>query len=228
VVSKNKVKMPWATSVVARSYPDKIIGIENTLPWHLGTDLKRFRKRTEGHAVVMGRKTFDSIGRPLPRRMNIVLSREKVADSANLKWADSPETAILLADNYSIINLKKQFFVIGGERIYELFNEYINKVFLTDVNCGNINGDAKFPYDFSREEWRYMSEEDFPKSDIDDHSFRITCLIKRKPRDRYETREALLRADPKVAAFLDKYIDIMDATDLNAIQPEDTQMELFE
>nr|WP_196107293.1 MULTISPECIES: dihydrofolate reductase [unclassified Ochrobactrum] len=227
-MSKKNVRMPWAASVVARSYPDRIIGIENQLPWHLGTDLKRFRRRTEGHAVIMGRKTFESIGRPLPKRLNIVLSREKVADSENLKWADSPETAILLADNYSIINLKKQFFVIGGERIYDLFNEFINKVFLTDVFCGNINGDAKFPYEFPKEHWRYISEEEFSKSDIDDHAFRITCLIKRKPTDRFKSREAVLRSDPQIAAFLDKYIDFIEAADYSAAEPKDTQMNLFE
>ncbi len=226
-MSKKSIKMPWATSVVARSYPDHIIGIENQLPWHLGTDLKRFRRRTEGHAVIMGRKTFESIGRPLPRRLNIVLSREKVADSNNLKWADSPETAILLADNYSIINLKKEFFVIGGEKIYELFNNYINKVFLTDVFCGNINGDAKFPYDFPRDYWRYISEEEFSKSDIDDYAFRITCLIKRKPEDRFRLREKILSFDPKTEEFLDRYIQLIDDADLALVESSDAQIELF-
>lgn len=226
-MTKQNVKMPWAASIVARSYPDRIIGIENQLPWHLGTDLKRFRELTEGHAIIMGRKTFESIGRPLPRRMNIVLSREKVEDQPNLKWVDSPETAILLADNYSIINMKKQFFVIGGETIYDLFNEFINKVILTDVYCGNINGDAKFPYDFLPSDWRFISEKEYPKSEIDDHSFRITQMIKRKPKDRYKSRESVLRSDPEVAAFLDRYIDLMENVDLAAVELGDKQIELF-
>src|SRR5688572_22376301 len=101
--------MPSATSVVARSWPDLVIGIENKLPWHLGTDLRHFRKRTEGHAVVMGRKTFESIGRPLPRRQNIVLSRTQIPDQKGVQWAPNVETALLIADVFSICNFKKQF-----------------------------------------------------------------------------------------------------------------------
>ena len=150
---KNRIKMPGATSIVARSYPDKIIGIDNELPWHLGTDLRLFKRRTIGHAIIMGRKTFESIGKPLPKRLNIVLSRESMQDSEHLKWAKDPETALLLADIFSICSLKKEFFVIGGEKIYDVFFDYINKIYLTDVFCKNINGDAKFDYEFSNDVW---------------------------------------------------------------------------
>jgi dihydrofolate reductase len=179
--------MPSAVSVVARSYPDRIIGIENTLPWHLGTDLKNFKALTQGHAIIMGRKTFESLGRPLPKRINIVLSREKVEDTPNVKWAQNPETALLLADFHSICAGNKQFFVIGGEKIYGLFSGYINKVFLTDVFSGPINGDAKFDYDFPSSEWFCRFEKEFPASPIDDHPFRISYFVRRvqKHRDRF-------------------------------------------
>ena len=176
--------MPSAVSVVARSYPDRIIGVENRLPWHLGTDLKHFKALTQDHVIIMGRKTFESLGRPLPNRINIVLSREKIEDRANLFWVQNPETALLLADFHSICKGKKQFFVIGGEGIYSLFNKYINKVFLTDVNSGPINGDAKFDYDFPNSEWYYKFEREFQKSEIDDYSFRISYIVRRKPEHR--------------------------------------------
>eukprot|EP01035_Chromulina_nebulosa_P065198 gene65198-89207_t len=80
--------MPSIASVVARSYPDHIIRIDNSLPWHLKTDLRLFKQRTQGHAVIMGRKTFESIGKPLPNRTNIILSRsepEYCSDFPSLK-----------------------------------------------------------------------------------------------------------------------------------------------
>ena len=180
--------MPSVVSVVARSFPDRIIGIENRLPWHLGTDLKHFKSLTRGHAIIMGRKTYESLGRPLPQRINIVLSKDHVDDTDNVKWAKDPETALLLADFYSICMGRKQFFVIGGEKIYALFDRYINKLFLTEVNTGPINGDAKFDFDFPSSDWYYKYEKEFPKSEVDDFSFRISYLVRR----RHEHRERFI------------------------------------
>ncbi|MER9743832.1 MULTISPECIES: dihydrofolate reductase [unclassified Mesorhizobium] len=214
-----KIQMPSATSIVARSYPDHVIGIENQLPWHLGTDLRHFRKRTEGHAIIMGRRTFESIGRPLPKRENIVLSRTPVPDARGIKWAKDIETALLLADVYSICNFKKQFFVIGGERIYGEFRNYINKVYLTEV-FSRVNGDAKFDWQFDRAHWRYYKEKEYPRSDIDDHPFRITTLVRLKPEHRFEATDRLLRADPQVASFLDRYSSMIATAPMHSVEEE--------
>lgn len=211
--------MPSATSIVARSYPDYVIGIENKLPWHLGTDLRHFRKRTEGHAIIMGRRTFESIGRPLPKRENIVLSRTPLPDARGIKWAKDVETALLLADVYSICNFKKQFFVIGGERIYGEFRNYINKVYLTEV-FSRVNGDAKFDWQFDRAYWRYYREKEYPKSDVDDHPFRITTLVRLKPEHRFETTDRLLRTDPQVASFLDRYSSMIANAQTHSVEEE--------
>lgn len=217
--------MPSATSIVARSWPDHVIGIENKLPWHLGTDMRVFRNRTEGHAIIMGRKTFESIGRPLPKRESIVLSRSPVADAPNIKWAQNLETALLFADIYSICNMKKQFFVIGGEEIYKIFRNFINKVYLTEVFC-RVNGDAKFDWEFGNESWRYYKEIEYPKSDIDDYNFRITTLVRRKPEHRFETTDRLMRADSEVANFLDRYSEMIEKTEIHSVAEE--QLPLFE
>jgi dihydrofolate reductase len=206
--------------LVARSYPDQIIGIENALPWHLGTDLKHFKHRTQGHAIIMGRKTFESIGRPLPNRQNIILSRRPVTDSDNVKWAPNPETALLLADQYSIINLKKDFFVIGGEEIYNLFDKYINVIFLTDVFSGLINGDAKFERNFDKREWWYRYEKEFPKSEIDDFPFRISCIVRRKPFHRFASKHELLsndKNDKALWAAWGEYEAMMERTDPDTV-----------
>lgn len=198
--------MPSATAVVARSYPDKIIGIDNQLPWHLGTDLREFRKRTEGHAIIMGRKTYDSIGRPLPKRHNIVLSHTPDFANGRVSWVQDRETALFLADIDSIINGRDEFFVIGGQRIYEVFNSLINRVVMTEVFCGNINGDAKFEYEYrDNPEWRPMKEIEYPKSGVDDFAFRITEYVRRKPAHRWRSREEFMGRVPDMDEFLFRY-----------------------
>ncbi|RYG87700.1 MAG: dihydrofolate reductase [Alphaproteobacteria bacterium] len=183
--------MPSAAAIVARSWPDHVIGVDNKLPWHLRTDLQNFKKLTSGHAIIMGRKTYASIGRPLPNRHNIVLSRTPVDEASGLQWARDIETALLLADVHSIINRKTEFFVIGGEQIYELFLKYINRVYLTEV-FARVNGDAKFDYEFDRKVWRYKREDEYPATDVDDHAFRISELVKLKPFHRFESKMRFL------------------------------------
>lgn len=222
-MAKKQIKMPSATSIVARSWPDHVIGIENQLPWHLGTDLRHFRQRTEGHAIIMGRKTFESIGRPLPKRENIILSRTPVPERRGLKWANNIETALLLADVFSICNFQKQFFVIGGEEIYRNFLKYINKVYLTEVFT-RVNGDAKFDLEFDSKHWWFYKERDFPKSGIDDHPFRITTIVRRSPLHRFETTDRLMRADPQVAQFLDQYETMIETARMHT--PEEEQLTL--
>ena len=205
-MGKRRVKMPSATSIVARSYPDRIIGVENRLPWHLGTDLRKFKEKTSDHAIIMGRKTFESIGRPLPNRLNIVLSKSKSDEfNTNVKIVNDRETALLEADVYSIINDKKEFFIIGGEIIYELFSQFINKIFITDVFCGNINGDAKFDKDFDNSDWWFPYEEEFPRGPIDDHDFRISCVIRKKSVHRYRSKVDFMHHEPVVLDLLDSY-----------------------
>lgn len=165
----------------------------------------------------MGRKTFESIGRPLPKRQNIILSRQPVADSDNVKWAPNPETALLLADQYSIINLKKDFFVIGGEEIYNLFDKYINVIFLTDVFSGPINGDAKFERNFDKREWWYRYEKEFPKSEIDDFPFRISCIVRRKPFHRFASKHELFSNDKALWAAWEEYEAMMERTDPDTV-----------
>lgn len=208
--------MPSATAIAARSYPDKIIGVDNKLPWHLGTDLKLFREKTLNHAVIMGRKTFESIGKSLPSRLNIVVSTRYYDDNNNIKFARDGETALFLADIYSIINGKKEFFVIGGEIMYNLFRRYINRVYLTEVFCGNINGDAKFDLEFrENSEWRTHKEREFPKTAIDDFAFRITEYIRYKPSHRFRTKEEFMGRAPDIDKYISLYQTMFSFNDIS-------------
>lgn len=225
-MTPKRIPMPSATSIVARSYPDHIIGVDNRLPWHLRTDLKMFKARTSGHAIIMGRRTFESLGRPLPNRLNIVLSREEFPESKNVRWARDVSTALLIADIYAICNMQRQFFVIGGDRIYREFLGLINKIWLTDVFSGRINGDAKFDYEFTPAEWWSPYERDFQPAEGDDFPFRVTCWIRKKPHHRERSVDDFLSVDHDVVSALDDWMETHRAKSEVEIMEEE-QLMLF-
>ena len=103
---------------------NNVIGNENKLPWNISEDLKRFKELTSNNWIVMGRKTFDSIGRPLPNRKNIVLSENKNLKIDSVEVFNTPEDVI---ESYKNNSDQKDLFIIGGTYIYELFLEYCEK-----------------------------------------------------------------------------------------------------
>lgn len=189
-----RVRLPSISFIVARSYPGNVIGFRNKLPWHIKSDLKRFRRITTGHAIIMGRSTFESIGRVLPDRANIVMSRsdrlsnENIVsydDGTQLYWASTREDALFIADVISICRGKDVLFVIGGETMYSLFDELVNRVYLTEV-FDEFPGDAHFKKSFPLKQWKILEEEDHSKHyDGDDFSHRFSILQKRERKDRY-------------------------------------------
>jgi len=133
---------------------NNVIGNKNKLPWNLSEDLKRFRKLTNDNVIVMGRKTYDSIGRPLPNRENLVLSKNKKLKIDNVKVFSSPKEIL---DFYYTKKRKSDLFIIGGTFIYELFIDYCDYLLITYVNK-EFEGDAYFPkVDWT--EWELVSEE---------------------------------------------------------------------
>ncbi|MEX6505134.1 dihydrofolate reductase [Jiella sp. M17.18] len=222
MAGRKRVKLPSATALVARSKGGHVIGRENQLPWHLGSDLRLFRQRTTGHAVIMGRRTYESIGRPLPNRLNIVLSHRPIETTDQLKWANSPSTALLIADAFSIINARREFFLIGGATVYELFGSLINKVFLTEVAADGLTGDAYFDWTFSEDSWwRAPGVRSFPASERDDYAFDVACYIRRVQRLRTQVEEDFVRQYPHLRAFVGPY------EDEDAEVAEETQLDLF-
>jgi dihydrofolate reductase len=134
-----------------------VIGRDGHLPWRLSADLKRFKQRTMGHCLIMGRRTFDSLGRPLPGRTSIVLTRNATpALPAGVYAAHSVEEAIAIATAVGDV----EPFVIGGAEIYALFLPLVRKLYLTRV-LAQVAGDTRFelpPLD----EWRLVSRTEFP------------------------------------------------------------------
>ncbi|MGN6147430.1 MAG: dihydrofolate reductase [Rhizomicrobium sp.] len=172
-----RIRMPSVSFVVARSEPDHIIGCDNQLPWRLRSDLRNFKAITSNHVVIMGRKTFDSIGRPLPNRINVVLSSRSIAEQGDVVFAKNRISALYMADLFSVLHGYKEVFVIGGGTIYKEF-EY-NKIYLTEVYAEGIRGDTHFDKKFDMRSWTLLSEQKFPASEFDEYPFAIKVLKKK-------------------------------------------------
>lgn len=116
---------------------DNVIGVDGTIPWHSKGDMRHFKETTSGHVVIMGRKTFESIGKPLPNRINIVLTRSNLTYSQPCKsgtkiifMSDLDEAINLAKDHYS----DKEIFIIGGQTIYEQSLKYCDELIITTVD----------------------------------------------------------------------------------------------
>ncbi len=120
-----------------------VIGNEGGLPWHVSEDLEHFKRTTSGHAIIMGRKTYDSIGRPLPKRRNIVVTRQRDAEFPGCERATSLDEAIALARTTDPCP-----FIIGGASLYEEALPMATELHVTTIDA-NVQGETYFPGDFS-------------------------------------------------------------------------------
>lgn len=131
---------PEIIIIVAFSKNGRIIGNNGRIPWTLPEDLRHFKELTTGNAIIMGRKTFESIGRVLPERMNIVVTRNKDFCVEDAYIAKNPEKAIEIAKNAGY----KKICICGGQQIYQQMMDYADYIYATEV-CGEYEGDAFFP-----------------------------------------------------------------------------------
>lgn len=129
---------------------NRVIGINNTIPWKLPEDLKYFKKLTLGKSIIMGRKTFDSIGRALPSRENIVITQQQTYQAQGVKVAHSLQEAINLAENPEI-------FIIGGAEIYKQSLPLVETIYLTLIE-NLFDGDAYFP-ELDPKIWQLVKED---------------------------------------------------------------------
>lgn len=136
---------------------DRLIGRDGGLPWHLPEDLRFFRRMTTGHAVVMGRKTWESIGRPLPNRRNIILSRSKMSLPEGVEWISGPA-------ELGELGIETDVYVIGGAQIYELLMPRCGELLVTRVH-GEWQGDTWFP-EFERDFERVAVLETHPACEM--------------------------------------------------------------
>lgn len=138
-------------SIVVAASTNNVIGVQGALPWHLSDDLKRFKAITMGKPIIMGRLTYESIGRPLPGRQNIIITRQHGYVAEGCDVVGSPAEAIAVAVGAD------ELMVIGGGEIYVLFLPLAERIYLTRVDS-EIEGDAYFPA-LDESEWRLASRE---------------------------------------------------------------------
>jgi dihydrofolate reductase len=143
--------------VVAMSQ-NRVIGIDNQLPWRLPEDLKWFKRVTLGHPIIMGRKTYESIGRPLPGRTNIVVTRQKQWSQEGAVVAHGIDSALEKAVNQARRDGVDEIYIIGGEELFRQSFNKVDRLYLTQVQA-HLDGDAFFP-EFDGSDWREVDRED--------------------------------------------------------------------
>ncbi|MHC4989348.1 MAG: dihydrofolate reductase [Planctomycetota bacterium] len=151
-------------AVIVAHAENRVIGRDGQLPWHLPEDLRRFRRLTTGHAIVMGRLTYESVGRPLPHRRNIVLSRRLRSAPEGVELAPDLDAALALPGMAS-----STVFVAGGAEVYRAALPRADRLYLTVVHA-DVEGDVLFPeVDF--EDWRLIEDERRDADERHEHAF---------------------------------------------------------
>ena len=156
--------------IVAMS-ENRTIGINNKLPWYLPNDLKYFKQVTMGKPIIMGRKTFDSIGKPLPGRTNIVITRDPDYQADGVQVVNGIEQALSVAEDISLINGHEEVMVIGGAEIYGITLPKADRLYITHVDA-TVEGDAFFPeVDWSH--WQEQASEAFAAEGPNPYDYRF-------------------------------------------------------
>lgn len=157
-------------SLIAALAVDRVIGMENAMPWDLPGDLAWFKRNTVNKPVIMGRLTWESIGRPLPGRKNIVIS-SKTGNDDRVTWVSSVEDALSACDD------APEVMVIGGGRVYEQFLPHASRLYLTHIDA-DVEGDTHFP-DYEPDDWESTFSEFHDADDKNSHSYCFEILDRR-------------------------------------------------
>ena len=155
-------------SIIVAMSKNRVIGKDNNMPWHLSDDLKNFKKITMDKTIIMGRLTYNSIGKPLPRRNNIVLSRS--LEDSKVTIFGSLDKALNESRN------EEEVFIIGGADLYSQTMNIATKLYLTTIR-DEISGDKYFP-DFDISQWNIIDSNSYKKNDFNSHDFKSEVFIK--------------------------------------------------
>lgn len=160
-------------SIIVAMAENRVIGIENRLPWHLPGDMKWFRRHTLGKPIVMGRKTFESLGRPLPERHNIVVTADPSYQAPGATVVHSIDAAWQAAGDVA------EVMIIGGESFYRQLLPCAHRLILTLVHA-EVAGDAWFP-EFDWDDWREVERGDHAADDHNPYAFSFLILERKAP-----------------------------------------------
>ena len=156
------MKTSLPLSLIAALAENRVIGIDNSMPWHLPGDFKYFKATTLGKPIIMGRKTWDSLGRPLPGRLNLVVSRQPGLQLEGAEVFASLDEAMLRAEQWALAQGVDELMLIGGAQLYTQAIErgLADRLYLTRVEL-NPEGDAWFP-EFDAAQWTLVSSQENP------------------------------------------------------------------
>ncbi|MCC2928805.1 dihydrofolate reductase DfrA [Bacillus sp. LBG-1-113] len=149
---------------------NRLIGKDNDLPWHLPNDLAYFKKVTSGHSIIMGRKTYESIGRPLPNRKNIVVTSAHDAEFPGCTIVSSIEDVLQIASD------TEECFVIGGAQLYTALFPYADRLYMTKIHH-QFDGDRYFP-EFDESKWKLVSSEQGTKDEKNPYDYEFLVYEK--------------------------------------------------
>ena len=160
-------------SIIVAKASNNVIGKNNSLIWHLPEDLKRFKALTTGHTIIMGRRTFESLGRVLPNRKHVILCNDMEMDlkDENIEILED----ISMLDKY--INSEEENFIIGGATIYRLLMPYANKMYITEIDQ-EFEGDVSFP-EINKEEWDIIETEKGLKDEKNPYDYNYVTYVRR-------------------------------------------------
>ncbi len=159
-------------SIIVAVAENNVIGKDNSLIWHLPRDLKHFKETTSGHYIIMGRKTFESNGKPLPNRTNVIITRDKNFKAEGCIVVHSFEDALKESKSDS------EAFIIGGGVIYEMAMPLTDRIYLTKIHH-SFEGDTYFP-EINMDEWNITDQRDFEPDEKNKYSFTILTLDRKK------------------------------------------------
>ncbi|MEP3525935.1 MAG: dihydrofolate reductase [Hyphomicrobiales bacterium] len=152
-------------SLIAAVAGNNVIGADNDMPWRLSTDLKRFKAVTMGKPIIMGRRTFESVGKALPGRLNVVVTRNQSLKLEGAVLSNSLDDAIIIAKVEAFKTGQDELMITGGGQIYASAMEYADRLYITHVDA-TPNGDTYFPK-IDEEEWKIVFEEEVPRGEKD-------------------------------------------------------------
>lgn len=168
------LQLTTPVAIIVAAAKNRVIGHNNAMPWYLPEELKHFKRTTLGKPLVMGRATFESIGRPLPGRTNIVISRNPAFSHPGIKVASSLEDALRLADSQAILDGSEEIMVMGGGQIYQQAFALASRLYLTEVDAEPV-GDTWFP-EIRDADWLETSRDTYPAQEGNRYAYAIRVL----------------------------------------------------
>jgi len=164
-------------SILVAMNEELLIGVNNDLPWKLQDDLEHFKNYSLNKPIIMGRKTFESIGRPLPNRKNIVVS-SSMNEQDGIKIFNNLNDALAFSKKYNEENDIDEIILIGGAKVFAEGLKQTTKLVISWVDANSIKGDVYFP-EFNKQEWREVDSKKFLKSEKNQYDFEIKEYLRK-------------------------------------------------